>query len=84
LFASEVACAGDGNLDKAVNAEDIANWVYQDSTVIQQEPRDELPGAEVTRHPSTSAAAIARHRKCALHRGNRTGHSWRLMRAASR
>jgi hypothetical protein len=28
LFASEVACPGDGNLDKRVNGEDLVNWSY--------------------------------------------------------
>jgi hypothetical protein len=27
LFKSEVPCPGDGNLDKVVNNDDIANWV---------------------------------------------------------
>ncbi len=28
LFSSEVPCPGDGNLDKVVDSQDIANWVY--------------------------------------------------------
>jgi hypothetical protein len=28
IFASEVPCPGDGNLDKRVDGEDLANWSY--------------------------------------------------------
>lgn len=28
IFASEVPCPGDGNLDKIVDAQDLANWAY--------------------------------------------------------
>ena len=28
IFASEVPCPGDGNLDKIVNGEDLVNWAY--------------------------------------------------------
>lgn len=46
LFASEVACAGDGNLDKRVDGDDLLNWSYFRALSAGQSSWYDFPGVD--------------------------------------